>query len=306
MSLREYIPVPEEIKDAALSGNLVLFIGAGVSRLLGLPSWDQLADHTLNDLCKNNLIDYSEKDQLQNIDAKKKLSISELIAEQNHHDLNLVQYLQKDETKEEGIFEYINKLGCVCVTTNYDTYLAPKHLAKSDGSETPTEVVRVSKKGEFYPRLLNEPGTVIHLHGSIEDPKTMVVTTKDYLDHYDDKNVQLFLSDLFERKTVLFLGYGLEEVEILEHILRRGRALPTGDRRYFAVQGYFRSQEPLFNKLSNYYKISFGVHLLGFIRDYDDYNGLAFTIKSWVDEIEVKAPPFVAELEFMDEVLKHE
>ena len=67
----------------------------------------------------------------------------------------------------------------------------------------------------------------------------MVVTTKEYLEHYDHDNVQQFLGELFEKKTVVFLGYGLEELEMLEHILRRGQVKQTGDRRRFAVQGFF-------------------------------------------------------------------
>ena len=62
-------------------------------------------------------------------------------------------------------------------------------------------------------------------------------------------------------------GYGLEEAEVLEHILRREEVLKTSERRRFSLQGFFRSQEPLYKKLYKYYEISFGVHLVGFERD---------------------------------------
>ena len=120
----------------------------------------------------------------------------------------------------------------------------------------------------------------------------MVVTTKDYLDHYDQEIVQTFLHDLFKRKIVLFLGYGLSENEILEHILRRGSVedQDTGDRRRFVLQGFFRSQEPLYQKLYEYYRVSFGLHLIGFIRDYKDYKQQEAIIKSWAREIRVNKP----------------
>ena len=44
--------LPDEIILAALNGNLILFIGAGMSRLLDLPSWSGLADEIMEDLRK--------------------------------------------------------------------------------------------------------------------------------------------------------------------------------------------------------------------------------------------------------------
>jgi len=303
--LREIFDPPDEIIQAGLNGELVFFVGAGASMLVGLPSWSGLATKALDDLRRNSYLNYSEIEQLNSLDPKKQLSIAFSIAEDNKYNLDLTKYLTG---KSEGgsIYKAINDVGCPCVTTNYDELLAPRFKDMKDGSTTSTPLNRVSERDKLFAKLLNEPGTVVHLHGAISRPETMIVTTKEYLEHYDHANVQEFLGELLEKKTILFLGYGLEEAEILEHILRRGSVKRTRVRRRFALQGFFSSQQPLYENLHNYYEKSFGVHLLGFVRDHENYNRLEAIIKTWVSQIEVKKPPLAADQDLIDEIFDGE
>lgn len=58
----------ENIKNAVNEGKLIVFIGAGISRLCGLPSWDEAA---------NDLLDYCEKQpkcKFQNYDKQRILA----------------------------------------------------------------------------------------------------------------------------------------------------------------------------------------------------------------------------------------
>lgn len=300
--LREVPELPIEIRQAALDGDLVLFVGAGVSMIADLPSWEGLAWKVLEDLRQNEYLNYSELEQLKGLDPKKQLSIAELIAKENSISLELPKHLAVGKG-DKGIYNYLNRIGCSCVTTNYDELLEPHFYRTKDGSSTTSPVTRVSQKEDFLAGHLNTPGTVVHLHGSVSKQDKMVVTTKQYLEHYDDEMVKHFLGELFEKKTILFIGYRLEEVEILEHILRRGRVRETKDKRRFALMPFFLSQFPLYRMLYEYYLKSFGVHLIGFIRDHKDYKQLEDIIKVWSEQIEVRPPPLVKDLEFMDEVL---
>ena len=300
--LREVPDLPEEIVQAALDGNLVLFVGAGTSRLLGLPSWGGMAHRQLEYLRERGALNYSELDQLSELDAKKQLSIAREIAEENELELDLTDGLT-GHSEGKSIYKSINDIGCVCVTTNYDELLAPRFTDAEDGSETPATVTRLFRNGDLLVTHLDTPGTVIHLHGAVGDPATMVVTTREYLEHYDDRFVQDFLGDLFARKTVLFIGYGLEEAEILEHILRRGRVRDSQERKRFVLQGYYLSQQPLYENLHRYYRKSFGVHVIGFVRDHQDYQQQEAIFDDWGRRIIVKRPPLVADMEKIEQVL---
>ncbi|MBF0539272.1 MAG: hypothetical protein HQL03_13570 [Nitrospirae bacterium] len=58
MSTIEPIPdLPVEIIDAVDNGTLAVFIGAGVSRLVGCLGWDELAKNLVERCCERKLIE---------------------------------------------------------------------------------------------------------------------------------------------------------------------------------------------------------------------------------------------------------
>lgn len=86
---------------------------------------------------------------------------------------------------------------------------------------------------------------------------------------------------LFERKTVLFLGYSLEETEVLEYVLRRGGASGGGRKRRFILQGFFQAETGLCDLLSDFYRDSFATELIGFPKDYKSYGQQTEILAAW-------------------------
>ncbi|MDN5278632.1 MAG: hypothetical protein PWR01_2597 [Clostridiales bacterium] len=273
--------LPPELIDAANTGALVIFVGAGISRLVGLPGWDGFAASVLQQLVTSGIIDYYQESQIKSIsDARKWLSIANIIAQKAEHKIDYNQ-LFTIKTPQNPIYEHLNQYKCTFVTTNYDKFIAPAHW-----KGVPEENWRYYERKDILPDKLDKD-FVIHLHGCISAPASMVVTTKDYLEHYTNENcsVSAFLQHLFSQKTVLFIGYGLEEVEILEYILKFSAQREQNHKQIFILQGFFDSNKPLFDSLEAFYKESFNAELIGYSLNQNSYSQQEKIIENWLQKL---------------------
>ena len=290
-------PIPKELIIAAESGSLVVFIGAGISRMVGCPSWDGFASHVLNQLTPD-VIDYHERSLINSIaDPRKRLSIAKILQEEKRTSVDYEKIFHIDNPTSD-IYEFINQFSCTFVTTNYDKLIQP------DISNTkPEKDWRFYNKEDVLSNKLDEQGNVIHIHGCVDSPESMIITTKNYLIHYSKDEISIFLEYLFKNKTVLFLGYGLEETEILEYVLKGSNHTGLAEKRLFILQGFFNAELSLYEKLKKYYEQSFNAELIGFPKDYIDYEQQKEIIKRWSDELNFNSPTLVDELAAMEEEL---
>jgi len=268
--------VPPGLGDAAMSGELVVFVGAGISRLVGCPDWHGFADRVLEQLAPLH-IDYYELGQIQSIrDPKRRLSIAKIIADKAGFKIDFEAALVGRPPKR-NVYDWLNKFRCSFVTTNYDRNLNPVGNPISDELSW-----RFEQRSSLLGSNLDRPGNVVHLHGCVSRPEGMIITTKDYLDHYSSAIVQEFLEDLFNRKFVLFLGYGLEEVELLEYVFRKGKisADNKATRRYI-LQGFFNAEHRLSTLLGEYFYQVFGVGLINFPKDPNRYEQQIDIFEAW-------------------------
>ena len=76
--------VPEKIIEAASKEELAVFIGAGVSRLVGCIGWDKLAQNLVDSCCKDKLISYGQKEVLNQChDHRKTITICYHVFDRN-------------------------------------------------------------------------------------------------------------------------------------------------------------------------------------------------------------------------------
>ena len=321
-------PIPEiaaGLREAAARTTLVPFIGAGASVLAGCPGWKEFADKSLRWLVAQGKFSYSQLDQISQLHPRVKLSLARNIANEHKTNIAYRDILHPKPPREsvtgQRLYNALFRLSTIIVTTNYDVWLderlpAPTPTAVPTGAPahlTAAPMNVVYRPEQISPALLSQPNTVIHLHGSVLDPITMIMTTSDYINQYAAYNrssrdpqtenpVLTFLEFLFRHRTVLFIGYGLEELEILEYVLTKGPR-GAGEVRHYMLQGFFSHEETLVRNLDTYYRNECGIELLPFRRDEKDWEQLLDVIERFADGMPASTPLIQQEMQDMENLL---
>ena len=320
-SIKDIPDVPPEVFKAARNGKLVVFIGAGVSRIIGCPSWNEFAYKQLDDLRERKAINFYEYTSLKALDARKLLSICKKIYLERKVQPKSMKSLLKgndDLISKCTIYKDIYALNAIFVTTNFDDYLdiiaeqpvdKPTSFSEEPASkdyaerEIPRGKVFHSKEDLLLSNLAN--GNVIHLHGSVEEDSKTVVTIVDYMRHYElGGEPAAFLEAVFNAYTVLFLGYGLEEYEILEFIIGKSDRRKN-ELKHFMLYPIFRNEVNLLELQRKYYA-DLGIYLIPYPKDENGYDQLTAVINEWSKQIGPVSRPqgFFERIKLIDEVVK--
>ncbi|PLY13888.1 MAG: hypothetical protein C0631_12745 [Sedimenticola sp.] len=331
MQIEEIPPIPDGLRDAAQRGTLIPFVGAGASRLAKCPSWNELADGVLQQLIEAGKFSHGQLDQIRNQPPRVKLSIARHLAEEHDFRIDYQTVLHPgsglNDPVGQRLYTSLSKLGRTFVTTNYDRWLDAKVIVpgatmrgasgQSDTSVSDQQRRVLYKIEDFTYANLNMPDTVIHLHGSLDEPDGMILTTQDYVRHYandrfatsaEEENLVLtFLDNLFNKeKTVLFLGYGLEELEILEYVILKARHTSGPaqcEARHYILQGFFSHEYELMRGLTRYYLSECGIQLLPFLRDQNDRMQLLNVLEHYAEHMPASELMYLQEFREMEGLL---
>jgi len=218
---------------------------------------------------------YKDKESLLQIsDHRKVITIcQELLAAKGFEEkfMEAMRNALRDDLQaiEPNIYYDIYKLRAVFVTTNADRlfhrYFDKASIHFDREKLDPANVERLN---------------LYHIHGCIQPPETMVFTLRQYFECYNDETIQQFLKRIFAEYTVLFLGYGLTEFELMEYLFLKFDPQEKKERRHFMLRPFFAGEERLLEFEQSYYA-NMGIQLLGFQKDKCGYKQLESVIREW-------------------------
>lgn len=282
-------PLPSTIVEAVNKERFAVFIGAGISRLTGCISWSELAHglvekcYSLN--CANGAIakfSFRQKQQLkEETDYKKTITIIKEIFSENgykgrfYEEVDKLLQVNMERAECPEIYNELLGIRGLFLTTNIDT-----HFDKLFG----TNVVFHDQDFDFEHI---DQTKLYHIHGSIQKPEGMVLTLENYFDRYQQSSSSTnrlhgFLSQVFEKYSILFLGYGFGEFEILGYLFTKF-AQGSG-QQHFILLPFYTGEESLL-KLQQYYYKTMNITVVAYRADEAGYAKLSGVVKEWVKEI---------------------
>lgn len=328
------VAVPAQIKTAASLGKLAFFVGNGISRLYGMPSWEDLCNRMLMVLANNGVIDHNKVELLSRQSLKARISIADHYfrahRESKPDEFCYRKLLYNEEVEANrskmSAYDSLAKCGAKFITTNYDTLLFDALEGNSKAAVTVKNLnikleeandSRVDKELAKTVQIFGDPfefnknqtlnnNVVFHIHGSTNDEKTIVASTFNYLKLYSNPNIQSFLQWFFEKHVVVFLGYGLEELELLDLIIRSGtdKQSPNKSNSFYLLLPLLSHEMEILEQLEIYYG-QLGIEVIPFSRNQRGYAAYADLLEIWSGALakEIQAPTRVDSLELMDNLI---
>jgi len=288
--------IPERLLSEMLSKKVAFFIGAGVSRLLGCPSWGKLAKLLVDCCYENGYIDITSKQLLdQDDDPKKVITICHQIFVDNKDEASFLLKIWgafkgcKKKIDRYNVYNFLNEMDALYITTNFDNHFNKQFLG--------------GRLIHFFDKI--EPTSIYRnklykIHGSLCDIKNSILTVPQYMNLYNNPAFKTFIERIFEEYTIIFIGYGMSEFELLDFMITKlGKIDGT---RHYILRPYFSNQTELFN-LDKIYFNSMGVDVIGFSKDVNGYNQLYEVIEYWHKIITQTTPMLYDYISEMEEIV---
>lgn len=316
-SVKDDLCIPHGLRDTFLGNvKMAFFVGAGASKLLKIPLWEEIADQAIDHMKEHNYINHSEAMQLKNerYTARQVISIFHQIVKDKSRKLFYERCLAGKSNDKGNPYELLFLLEQALakpitkITTNID--LEWENILKD---ETAKQKQRQSFEGKiidhdsYYENAQRsdfkrgqeiEHKILYQIHGSLRDLDNSIMTTSQYVNAYRDENgLKGFLEDIFSTHIVLFIGSGFQEFEILEHCLKHSPS------RHYALVGTQMGEDNLFRVKKAYFS-ELNIKAISYYLDFQGYDRLLLVLRSWVDEITShKKKQFYDDIRLIDEAL---
>ncbi|WP_080684198.1 SIR2 family protein [Pseudomonas chlororaphis subsp. aureofaciens] len=196
-----------DLVDAYKSGNLILFIGAGVSKNLDIADWQELINQIANELGYDPEVfatygDYLALAEFYLVKNNNKIGRLRSWMDRNWHSDNI-------NIAESKIHEYIATGNFPLIyTTNYDKWI-------ENSLQHHRKLHTVIRGVTDLANIDSSHTQIVKLHGDLEDDSSIVLGESSYFERLEfESPLDIKLRSDTLGKSVLFIGYSLNDINI--------------------------------------------------------------------------------------------
>ncbi|MEE4078624.1 SIR2 family protein [Pseudomonas viridiflava] len=200
MSKPEEFEIPHSLKLAIRDNQLVVFIGAGISKISGLPSWYEIVEKTLSDpaIKKGDAFKAA-----LNAEVMTPLEALDKIKGDNLREVYKYFEQETSTSVKNPIYKTISTISSKIITTNYDSLIEDNTGIHCIETSSPYNLQKIDNSKEF----------VLKIHGSCSSIDNAIIFTSDYERLYGDANqlAKFQLEKIVSTYSCLFLGFSLSD-----------------------------------------------------------------------------------------------
>ena len=276
----------EEILRAAEEGKLIFFLGAGVSRIMGVQGWDGFSES----LIRKAFSEY--KDQMAIIrdikDSKERITIA---YKKFEDDGNLEEFYScfgaalkpnlDTFNSKKNIYKILSQFDATFLSTNADNLfedILGHELCHEDCKTADINDVRIRRQSRLF-----------YLHGHYTDSidiykNNLVFTAPQYVERYNDGGFKDFLEATFQNNNViLFIGYGLNEFEIMDYIVTKAGHSQKSPQKVYVLYGFCENDEIIFRAKKSYFE-ALNIKMIPFDMSINGYDSLIDVLESLYED----------------------
>ncbi len=195
-----------DLKNAIRKRNVMLFVGAGISATIGLPTWQKLINHIASEL------GYDER--LFEVYAGRQV-LAEYYEIQKNGLGELSQWMLEnwsgydEQISASSIYKSIVELGFpIIYTTNYD------HCLEKAFELRGADYKKIVRAADFVGIDTNTT-QIVKFHGDMSDISSIVLSESSYFSRFDfESPLDIKLRADMIGKSILFVGYSLSDVNL--------------------------------------------------------------------------------------------
>jgi len=216
----------DDLVQAIKEGRAILFAGAGISAVLGVPTWQELIAHIGDEL--------GYDPEIFSTPRANYLALAEYYKVQKGTIGPLRSWMDKifnvsdDILKNSRIHELIVTLDFpVIYTTNYDRNIENSFLLHKKDFSKIVDVRDIAKSAP-------DTTQIVKLHGDFDDDDSIVLTETDYFERLSfESPLDIKLRSDALAKTILFIGYSLSDINVRLLLYKLSQAwLSSGHEKY--------------------------------------------------------------------------